>query len=160
MGDNQVVSLEEAVSAERKKWETEAANRETEFKERLAKEREEWEASLKEKQEVTALAEKLCGGDAGLSAKPDEVATVLLGLDPEARAGVVALLEAKVVQFGEVGSSREGRGGLKALPKPYTGLLRRWLEDKNQLAEFFVVNKEELGEMSQYDLAEFRKDDK
>ena len=115
------------------------------------------EAQMAQQREVAQLAERLCSGTAALSALPEEVAGVLTAIEDEAlRAKIVALLESKVVDLGERGSDRDGKGALKELPGAYKPLLRMWLNDGNEIVRFFEINADELGQMAEYDLEAFQ----
>lgn len=105
--------------------------------------------------ELREFAEEVCGGEFGLSTDPDEIVELMIGMPEERREQMQSVLRAKVVDFTECGSSRDGEAGKKKLPETIRPMLQRWLDDGNELEKFFVINKAELGEMSQYNLAEF-----
>jgi hypothetical protein len=118
--------------------------------------RAELQAELAERQELAEFAQAITGGEAGLAVEPEQIVDLMAPMDEDAREAFRAVLEAKVVEFGERGSAREGAGGEKrALPDVIKPMLKRWLDGGNDLEAFFEVNRAELGEMEQYDLAEF-----
>lgn len=121
--------------------------------------RSELEVELREqferRQRLVEFAAEVCGGDAGLSAKPEDVVAALEALPAEALEPVQALLRSKVVDFSERGSGRDGAAGKQALPVEMVSSLRTWLDAGQGLTEFFTVNREELGAMEQYDLSGF-----
>lgn len=124
--------------------------------------RAEVEAEMAEKfrkrDELRKFAEEITSGDFGLATKPEEIVELLASIeDEEQLKRVQEILEAKVVDFTEHGSSRDGQGGKQELPSAYAVLVRAWQEDGHSLAEFFEVNKDELGSMDQYVLSEFEK---
>lgn len=121
--------------------------------------RAEVEAELAERfarrQELREFAEGVCGGETGLSANPDDVVEFLEGLDDEQLERAKAMLQAKVVDFSERGSSRAGKNGKTELPALYTPLLQDWIKSGQSIEEFFNLNRVELGEMDDYDLSQF-----
>jgi hypothetical protein len=118
--------------------------------------RAELQAELAERQELAEFAQAITGGEAGLAVEPEQIVDLMAPMDEDAREAFRGVLEAKVVEFGERGSAREGAGGeTRALPDVIKPMLKRWLDGGNDLAAFFEVNRAELGEMEQYDLAEF-----
>jgi hypothetical protein len=135
-----------------------AQHAEAQLREKIrGEERARLAAEMAEQREVAQLAEQLCSGKAALSATPEHVTEVLGAIeDKELRGQVVDLLQSKVVDLGEHGSDREGKGGLKELPSAYKPLLRMWLKDGNDLTRFFEVNAEELGLQDGYDLEGFQ----
>jgi len=157
------MKTEEEVREEvRQEMGAELAARQTREAELREEVRQEMEVELAARQvverEVAGLAETLCNGEgAALSSDAGQVAGTLMKIDdPELRAEIADLLRAKVVDFGEAGSTRDGQAELKALEEPYRHLLGRWVEDGHPIGEFFEVNREETGEMEQYDLAAFQ----
>jgi len=153
-------ALRERIRAEeRARLEAELAEREEqviELRQRIrAEERARLEAELAERREVTELAQGLCAGDVALSSRTEDVAELLLKLDAETRAQVVALLQDKVVQFGEIGSSREGAKRKSALTPMVKDALAKWVASGQSVAAFFDVNAGELGEMGEWDVSAF-----
>lgn len=124
-----------------------------EFKEQIEAEMAE---RYERRQKLVEFAEKLCGGEAGLSAKPEDVVAVLEALPEDQVETVQALLEGKVVDFGERGSSRDGEGEKKELPQEFTAHLSEWVEAGFEVADFF----EDLDmDPDEYDLSEFEKEE-
>jgi len=118
----------------------------------------ELQARFERRQKLTEFAQEICGGEAGLSAKPEEVVAVLEALPEDQVEAAQKVLRAKVVDFSERGSDRGGQAGKKQLGPEMASALRGWLDSEQALAEFFAVNREELGEMADYDLSEFEKE--
>lgn len=115
------------------------------------------EAEMAEQREVAQLAERLCSGKSALSAPQEQVSGVLMRVEDKAlRQEIIDLLGSPRVDLTEHGSERDGEGGLKELPGAYKPLLRMWLDDGNEIARFFEVNADELGESAQYDLKAFQ----
>ncbi len=120
--------------------------------------RTEVEAEMAEKfqrrEGLVRFAEEICGGDGvALSAKPSDVVEFLETLGEDEAEKAMALLKAKVVDFGERGSSREGKPkGKKELPGAViTGLKNGTLtlaDLENPILD--------LGELEQYDLSEWQ----
>ena len=83
--------------------------------------RTEVEAELQERferrRELIEFAEELCSGEAGLSAKPDDVVAFLETLEGDQLDQAKALLKAKVVDFSERGSTGQGQDNKKKLPE-------------------------------------------
>lgn len=113
------------------------------------------QAEMQARAALVEFAQGLCGGDHGLSAPVEDVVKALEGLPEEQAEAVKAILQSKVVDFTERGSSRDGKGS-KALPEEFKPLLRQWLDSKQPLAEFFAVNADVLpGGAEAFDLTEF-----
>lgn len=122
-----------------------------------AKVEAEMTAKFARRQGLVEFAEGICNGDAGLSAKPDDVVEALEGLDDEAAERVKALLQAKVADFSEIGTEREGKGERKELPAEYASLVKD-RPDNVSLAEVWAGLEDDLGDMGGYDLSEFEKE--
>lgn len=105
------------------------------------------------------FAKEVCGGEVGLSAKPEDVVSLLEGLDEDLAEQAKALLKSKVVDFGERGSSQDGKGKKQAVPGEVVEHLRAWVAAGNSVEEFFRVNVAELGEMDDFDVSEFVKEE-
>jgi len=105
--------------------------------------------------ELATFAAEVCGGDAGLAEKPEDVVAFLEQVPEAALEAARRMLKGKVVTFRELGSSRDGGDQKVPLPTAMTKLLEMWIGDGHKMAEFFEANKAELGEMGQYDLAAF-----
>ena len=119
--------------------------------------RAEVEAESERRAELEAFAAEVCGSeDVALGYEPGELVELMAGMGEEQVERLQAVLRAKVVEFGERGSSREGREhGEAELPEDITRMARQWVDAGFELEEFFEVNAAELGEMGQYDLSEF-----
>jgi len=163
-GGNAMTDEERAELKEQLRQEilTEMADEQQTLAELREQVRVEVEAEMAEKMakrtELREFAEEVTGGDFGLAAKPEEIVELLEGIEDEERLQKVqAMLKAKVVDFSEHGSSRDGQGGKQTLPVVYAELARIWQEQGHDLTEFFEVNKDELGSMDQYNLSEFEK---
>ena len=159
MNDEERAALEEEI---RNKILAEMAEKEqtvAELREQVQAEVEaEMAEKFKKRAELREFAEEVTSGDYGLATKPEEIVELLEAIeDDEQLKRVQEMLKAKVVDFSERGSSREGQGGKEKLPSAYAVLVRTWQEEGHDLAEFFEVNKDELGDMDQYDLSEFEK---
>lgn len=118
--------------------------------------RAELEAEMQRHNELVTFAEQLCNGDHGLAERPEDVVEFLESLPETSVERAKAILQAKVVDFGEVGSSRDGRGALKALHPVVIDALAQHLDGGGTLEAFFQANAAELGEMGQYDLSGFK----
>ena len=161
MTEKELAQLREQIRAE---VEAELAERETElteFAEKIRKEeREKAWAEFQEEQKVKVecadFAAKVCGGEAGLSAPPEEVAGFLAGLDPEQRAAAQKLLETKVVDFSERGHTGVRTDKRKPLPEAMAAALKVFLKGrkdiKDAVALFCEANELALEE---YDFSAF-----
>lgn len=154
--------MEELREEIRVELEAEMAEREealTELRERV---RAEVEAELQErferKRKLVEFAEEVCGGEAGLSVKPDELVEALEAIPAEAQPKVMEVLRAKVVDFTEHGSSAPGKEQKKRLPTEMEAHLREFVENGGTVAEFFEANEDVLGKSEEYDLAEYEKE--
>jgi hypothetical protein len=165
MGENtqtppEEINLEELRASIRAKIEADMAQKEKTLVEMREQVRAEVEVEMAERferrQKLAEFAAELCGETSvALSAKSDEVVEFLAGLDDDQVERAKTLLCAKVVDFGERGSSRPGQSeGKEKLSPAIVRLVRQWLGAGKTLPEFFEVNAE-LGEMDSYDLAEF-----
>jgi len=146
----------------REELETEA-QREAELRKQVRAElRPQIEAELRARMErrqgLVEFAEQVCGGEAGLSASPEDVVKALENLDDEQLVEVKGLLESKVVDFSEHGSQREGAAGTAAVPDEYRPSLRRWVEAGQPLDEYFQLVAPELDPKS-LDLSEYVQDE-
>lgn len=115
-------------------------------------------ARFERRQGFAEFAERVCGGDAGLSAKPEDVVEFLAGLPEDAVEQAQALLESKVVDFSERGSGRDGNAGKAEVPRELRAALTMWLESGGELAEWFAINEDVVGPMAGYDLSAWEKD--
>jgi len=122
--------------------------------------RTEVEAELQERferrRELIEFAEELCSGEAGLSAKPDDVVAFLETLEGDQLDQAKALLKAKVVDFSERGSTGRGQDNKKKLP----GAARTdVLSGELTVADLFSVGVLP-GVPDDYDLSEFSAEQK
>jgi len=132
---------------------------EAEMRERIYKEeRERILAEVERRNGFVEFAEQVCNPEqgAGLAEKPEDVVAFLMSLPAERVDEAKRMLSAKVVEFGEIGSSRDGQEATDNLPSWAAVLLRDWVGSGLDVAEFFEANKAELGEAEQYDLSEFK----
>lgn len=118
--------------------------------------RQDVEAELREKftrrQGLIEFANEICGGEFGLSTPPDDLVELLENIPVDQLEKMKAILKAKVVEFGERGSSQDGKpkGGAK-LPEYAIRDVKAgdftvaYLFEKNVLA----------GKPGDYDLSEF-----
>jgi len=123
-----------------------------------AEERELLEAERARHDELVTFAQTVCGGEGGqgLSEPVEEVVAFLEAVPEAAQAQARRMLQAKVVDFGEVGSRRDGEpGGNGRLDPRIAAMLQKWVDGGESVEAFFEANPE-IGEMSGYDLAEFR----
>jgi len=120
-------------------------------------------AADKRKQHVVEFAAALVGGTRerpiGLKVPAAEVVSVLLSLPvPQADAVERLLLKAltESINFSERGFKVDENGFIHkpAVPMTFKPYLQKWVKAGKSVAEFFAVNPE-LGEMSEYNLAEF-----
>lgn len=160
----QVVDVEALREKLRGEILSELQERETKLTELREQVRGELQIELQEKfdkrQALIKFAEGVCGGDAGLSAKPEEVVALLAALpDADAVTRMQAMLQAKVVDFQEHGSGGAGQGELEKLSAPMAAALHGWLASEQPLAEFFEINAGELGEQALYDLSAYEKEE-
>jgi len=124
--------------------------------------RTEVEAELREEMErrgkLAEFAAEICGGEAGLSTDPAELVTLMAGMEAGALARWQEVLRAKVADFSETGSSREGRDDSKELPAELGEQLQVWIDAGHGVAEFFSLNADAIdGAMDEYNLTEFDK---
>ena len=131
-----------------------------ELREQVRKDVEaELEERFAERQKLVEFAEEVAGREGlALSVKPDELVEALEAIPAGAeREKMMEILKAPIVDLGERGSGREGRGGKKALEEPYAGQLREWLAGGYELSEWFKINADVVGEQEDYELSEFEK---
>lgn len=154
MTEKELAELREKI---RKEYEVELAAQQQQMAEMREKVKTEVEAELKARFERRAqlveFAGQITGGEHGLSTKPEEIVAFLEGLpDGQTVQAAMAILKAKMVDFGEHGSSREGQDGKKVLPKEYADALDAGEMKLLDLRDP-VLN---LGELSEYDLAKWQ----
>jgi len=154
MNEKELAELREKI---RKEYEAELAAQQTQMVEMREKVKAEVEAEMKARYErrttLVEFAAQVTSGEHGLGTKPEEIVAFLEALpgDQEIQAAM-AILKAKVVDFGEHGSSRDGQGGKKALPKEYADALDAGEMKLLDLRDP-VLN---LGELSEYDLTKWQ----
>lgn len=112
---------------------------------------------LDHQKELTQFAEKICGGDKGLSMEPEALVGLMVNLEDAQLKVFQAALTSKVVNFSELGSSRGGQAGRIGLDAVYKGQIQEWLDAGRKLDEWFELNADVVGSAEQYDLTEFDK---
>lgn len=154
MNEEQLKELREQI---RNEVLAELEQEETHLAELREEVRKEVEVELQERFErrkgLVEFVEGLCGGDdAALSAKPEDVVEFLEGLEGDQLEQAKTLLQSKVVDLSERGSSREGkRNGRKELPKEVQMAL-----DGGDLTVADLGNQIlDLGDLEQYDLSKW-----
>ena len=119
---------------------------------------------MKRDQHIAEFSQMVVSGtDArpyGLPVGQEEVETFLLSLNDEQRAGAESILsrvhDQGLVQFGAVGHGKKMQG-VATIPAEHEPALTSWVDGGLSLKEYFSLNKD-LGEMSQYNLDEFKKE--
>jgi hypothetical protein len=155
-GQQDIEALRAEVRAELEEEMVDRHKREVELRAEIRREVEaDLAAAQAERAELVAFAEEVCGGEVGLASEPGEVVEFLAAMQDDARDKAKALLRAKVVQFGEVGSSRDGEEQKVELGEPLAAALRTWVDGGGDVEEFFEVNRTEMGDAGQYDLSAF-----
>lgn len=139
----------------------ERRQRETELREEIrAEERAKLQAEMAERAKLAEFAQEICGGERGLSTDPEELVELMAGMGDEARTKLQDVLRAKVVEFGERGSSRDGNAGKQQLPVELAEQVRAWVAAGQPVAEWFELNADVVdGEMAAYDLSGFEVDE-
>lgn len=154
MSDEERARLKEEL---RQKIEAELAQQQQTRAELREEVRQDVEAELREvfnrRQGLIEFANEICGGEFGLSTPPDEVVELLENIPVDQLEKIKTILKAKVVEFGERGSSQDGKtkkGGAKlpeyAIKDVETGQFT--------VAELFNHNVL-AGKPGDYDLSEF-----
>ena len=118
-------------------------------------------AEIKRDQHVAEFAQRVTAGTDkrpyGLPVGQEEVETFLLSLNDEQRAAAESILDRVhnqgLIQFSEIGHGN--RQGTAEFPAEYAGVLTGWLASGGTMKEFFAQNPE-VGEMSQYNLDEYK----
>jgi len=154
MNEKELAEMREKI---RKEYEVELAAQQKQMAEMREKVRAEVEAELKQKfarrATLVEFVGQVTGGEHGLSSKPEDIIALLEALPgDQERQAMMAMLKAKVVDFGEHGSGREGSGGKKALPKEYADALDAFEMKLLDLRDP-VLN---LGDLSEYDLSKWQ----
>lgn len=127
-------------------------------------------AEAKRRDEIVQFAERVTGGDEetprGLPIQDERIVKFLSQLkDEDLRAEAQAIFleihEKGVTPFDEAGHQREIEGGT-SLEDWAADQLRTFLSEDPEatVAEFFALNQAELGKMSDYDLSEFKEQEK
>ena len=119
----------------------------------------------KRKTHVAEFAARVVGGTAeiphGLPVVKDELETLMLSLDESQQEAIEKILgaihEKGTVSFEELGHSKRMEGN-RELPAEIKVLLQKWVSEENTVEAFFTANAAELGDMSEYNLAEFIKE--
>ena len=160
VGDMTEEELKKIREEERAKLQTELSEqrqREAELREEIrTEERAKIEAEMAERAKLREFADEICGGDAGLSTDPAELVELMAGMDETQLALFQAVLQAKVVDFSEAGSSRDGSAGLKTLPEEMAVQLSAWVKEGQTVDEWFELNSDVVdGAQAEYDLSEF-----
>jgi hypothetical protein len=133
------------------------------IKEKASREAAEMIASVRREADVSDLCARLTGGDKdapfGLPVKSDDLKAWLLSLDKK-QADFARELLTNVAKNGPIDYRERGHGktqqGTQILPPMIAASLRSWIDAGQSVAEFFRVNAVELGNMSDYNLAEFQ----
>jgi hypothetical protein len=133
------------------------------IKEKASREAAEMIAGVRREADVSDLCARLTGGDKdapfGLPVKSDDLKTWLLSLDKK-QAEFARDLLTNVAKNGPIDYRERGHGkvqqGTQILPPMIAASLRSWIDAGQSMAEFFRVNAVELGNMSDYNLAEFQ----
>ena len=130
----------------------------------MVKSRVDTEVALEmRKLEAVSLSVEMVGGSVeiphGLPVEADEMEKFLLSLNAEqyevAKTMFSAIRENGLVDFEEAGADDPDKSEKKQLSAPMKAVLRNSMSTGATVAEFFEINKSDLGEMSEYDLAEF-----
>jgi hypothetical protein len=116
---------------------------------------------------MTKQANQAVGGTdeapRGFRVSAEELKAHLMKLDPDEAKFWCELMastqEKGLVEFGEKGHGRTMQG-TQELPAAIKAMLSSWIASGKEIAEFFTVNAVELGNMSDYNLAEFQPKEK
>lgn len=154
--------LREQIRAEIEAEMREVAQTEAELREQV---RTEVEAELAEqiraemaeeeerKRKLTEFADEVCGGEAGLSTSPDELIELMAGMDDGQVERLQGVLKAKVVDFTERGTARDGEiGSKKALPDRVARALSDGEIELSDLGNPILG----LDELDKYDLSKWQ----
>ena len=131
-----------------------------------ARANEKLEASLaieKRKAHVAEFSARVVGGTPeepkGLPVAKEKLESLLLSLEEEKQAELEEILgdviDKGIVPFDELGHGKV-TGGNRELPTEMKAIAQKWVKDGNKIEEWFTVNAAELGDMSEYNLAEFK----
>lgn len=131
-----------------------------------ARANEKLEVSLaveKRKAHVAEFSARVVGGTPeepkGLPVAKEKLESLLLSLDEEKQAELEEILgdviDKGIVPFDELGHEKV-MSGRRELPTEMKAYARTWVDEGNKIEEWFTVNAAELGDMSEYNLAEFK----
>lgn len=117
----------------------------------------------KRKSHVAEFSARVVGGTPeapqGLPVAKSALESLLLSLPEDKQAELEtmlsAIVEKGITQFTELGHGKI-TGGNRELPAEMKGYLKKWVEGGNKVDAWFSVNAAELGNMSEYNLAEFQ----
>jgi hypothetical protein len=116
--------------------------------------------------QMTELAQELTGGNdsapRGYRVAAEELRVHLLKLDPDEAKFWGELLRKSqsdgFIEYGEVGHGKDPKDGIVQLEATQARLLKDWMDQGGKLEEFFSMNEDVFGPMSQYNLAQYRKE--
>lgn len=120
-------------------------------------------ARISRENTVTELAQRITGGSTeaprgikGATAEDMKKHLLALPADESKWFGelLAGIVKDGLTEFAEIGHGRQLQG-VAELAEPYAGMLREWVANKGDVAEFFTINARELGEMKTYNLAAF-----
>jgi hypothetical protein len=122
-------------------------------------------AQMKRDQHIAEFSQRIVSGTEqrpyGLPVGQEEVETFLLSLNDEQRAGAESILtrthEQGLIQFSELGHGKRMQTSM-TLPPDHEPALASWIADGHSISEYFAHYADELGEMSQYNLDEFKEE--
>jgi hypothetical protein len=117
---------------------------------------------IKRDQHIAEFSQRVTAGTDnrpyGLPVGQEEVETFLMSLNDQQREAAESILsrthETGLVQFSELGHGKRFSGTV-TFPSEFSAPLTSWIADGNSMKEFFKINPE-LGEMSQYNLDEYK----
>lgn len=118
-------------------------------------------SGIREEQELAEFAAEVTGtGTHALPMRAETLRTQLSGIPKPHRAVVMDILrtvhESGTVDFSEEGTSQGSNSTLR-LDKETSDILVDFMDGGGTVKEFFDINKEDLGDMAQYDLSAFSK---
>jgi len=116
-------------------------------------------AKMERENKVTTLSRELVGK--GLPVEAEKLTAFLASLSleqQEAAEGIFSrIVDTGLIPLAEVGHSQT-MSGTQQLPSEMAALLRSWIGKGLSVEEFFTVNAVELGNQSDYNLSEFKKE--
>lgn len=121
---------------------------------------------MKRDQHIAEFSQRMVSGTEqrpyGLPVGQEEVETFLLSLNDQQREAAESILtrthEQGLVQFSAIGHGKRLQG-VATFPAEFSASLTSWLDDGGSKQEYFAENAEELGEMAQYNLDEYKEND-